>query len=105
MAVQCRCGAAYYMIIWRKHSAALIGNLTLVDETEASVVLIGSRNHAKGAMILIPQPGDAQPAQVPLKEALARITPEQTVAILAVQERCFGTSGLPPFTEFERASS
>ncbi len=84
------------MIEWTEQGAAAVGQVVLRDGRPGGVVLVAPRNNAKGATIVLP-PAEtgAKPVMAPFSEGMAHLRPADIVEILAMQERLFGTSGLP----------
>jgi len=66
------------------------------DGRAGSVVLVGSRNNAKGAVVIMPADNGGAVKTIPLAEALDAFHPATVVDIVAMQERAFGNSGLQP---------
>ncbi len=58
-------------------------------------MLVGEREHPQGAMIVLPGEKGTQPPPVALSEHVGLIHPKHVIDILCMQERVFGTQGLP----------
>ncbi|MFP4500968.1 MAG: hypothetical protein ACLFTT_08210 [Candidatus Hydrogenedentota bacterium] len=82
-------------IAWRKQGAAVVGTLTLTDGRKGNVVLVGARTNPKGAALVLPGESGEAPMTVMLKDGLDRMYPQQMLELLCMQERSFGTAGLP----------
>lgn len=81
---------------WTRQGAGLIASVRLHDGRTGKVVLVGSRNNPKGAVLVLASQ-DAEGAHaVPLHEAMPFLSPRHVVEILCTQERAFGESGLAP---------
>jgi len=72
-----------------------VGALQLTDGRAANVVLVGSRQNAKGAVLLVPG-SQGQVQTLPLSSGLEFLHPQHVVDVLLLQERAFGPSGLVP---------
>lgn len=83
------------MIAWNEQGAAVVAQLLLRDGRHGSVVLVAPRSNAKGATLLLPGDGSGKPDMLPLQQGRDLLRPEDLVQILAMQERLFGSSGLP----------
>lgn len=66
------------------------------DGRTGSVVLVGARDNAKGAVLVFPGKGSDGVEKVPLSNGLEMLHPQQVTEILCMQERAFGKSGLTP---------
>ena len=82
------------MITWKQQGAAVIGALVLADGRGASVALVGPRQNPKGAAIIMKASVGDDVETIPLKDAVALLSPEQMVDIICSQERVYGSSGL-----------
>jgi hypothetical protein len=81
-------------VSWKRKGAAVVGALRLTDGRTASAVLVGPRQNANGAVLVIS--GKAGPPEtVPLANCLGVLEPDQVLEILCMQERIFGDRGLP----------
>lgn len=58
-------------------------------------MIVAGRDNPKGAMVVLSEGGQAADP-VPLPSCLDRLLPEDVVAVLSIQERAFGGSGLEP---------
>ncbi len=81
---------------WNRQGAGLVSTIELRDGREGKVVLVGSRDNPKGAMLVLASQASQGAQAVPLIEGSRFLHPRQVVEILCVQERAFGTSGLNP---------
>ncbi len=73
----------------------MVGTLTLTDGRKGNVVLVGARTNPKGAALVLPGESGDSPKTVLLKDGLGWVHPEQVLELLCMQERSFGTAGLP----------
>ncbi len=84
------------MIIWKQQGAATVGDLTLADGRRANVVVVGATSNEKGAAIVIPPSVSGAPAETILLPAgNFLLHPWHRLEVICMQERCFGTFGLP----------
>jgi len=81
---------------WKRQGAGLVGSIKLRDGRVGKVVLVGSRENPKGAMLVLAteEPGGA--LAIPFLEAVSLVHPRNVVEVLCAQERDFGASGLSP---------
>lgn len=70
--------------------------LNLEDGRAVKVILVGPRDHPKGAMVAFASHEGASAEIVPLNEVLDDLSPPAIIEILCSQERAFGRSGLEP---------
>jgi hypothetical protein len=61
-----------------------------------SVVLVGARTNPNGAVVVLSADNAGSVKTLPLPEVVDALDPATLVEVLAVQERGFGNSGLPP---------
>jgi len=81
---------------WKRQGAGVVSTVELRDGREGKVVLVGSRDNPKGAMLVLPSE-DGQGAQaLALQDCVRFLHPRYLVDILCAQERTFGSSGLKP---------
>lgn len=83
------------MIDWKEQGIAAVGQVTLKDGRQGGIVLVAPRNNAKGATIVLPAASGGKPDMVAFMEGMAHLRPADVVQILAMQERLFGSAGLP----------
>ena len=88
-------------IAWRRQGAAIVGTLTLPDGRRGNVVLVGGRNNPKGAAIVLPGDGGGAPQTLPFAENAGLLHPQQAAELVCMQERAFGTGGLPRPTDLD----
>jgi hypothetical protein len=69
--------------------------LTLTDNRQGNIVLVGARQNPKGAVLVLPGDAGGPVQTVPLLMALTLVHSANAVEILCMQERAFGSSGLP----------
>ena len=58
------------------------------------VVIVGARDNPKNAVILSSSGGGGALQKVPVSDSLDRLSPEQVVDIMCMQERVYGSGGL-----------
>lgn len=78
---------------WTKQGTAVTGSLALTTGERARVVIVDARENPKGAVIVTTGAGGVETK--PLESQLDRLSPAAVAEILCVQERLFGSSGLP----------
>ena len=83
-------------IAWKRQGAAVVGALDFVHGARGNVVLVGPASNPKGAALLVPDPESGKTKPVPLGKAFAILHPRNIIEILCMQERVFGSRGLPP---------
>ena len=81
---------------WKRQGAGLVSPINLLDGREGRIVLVGSRDNPKGAMLVLLAEGAGGAQAVALSQALSALHPRQVVEVLCAQERAFGASGLNP---------
>lgn len=72
-----------------------MGRLSLTDNRQGNIVLVGPRQNPKGAVLVLPGEAGGPVQTVPLAMALALVSAAYTVEILCMQERAFGGNSLP----------
>lgn len=82
------------MILFKQQGEAVVGVLTLPDGRAGRVVLVGPRELPKGAMVVVAT-GATSSEVIPLSNALPLLSAQQIIEIVCMQERVFGTAGLP----------
>lgn len=87
-------------IAWRRQGAAVVGSLTLPDGQKGNVVLVGGRDNPRGAAIVLPGAAGA-PRTLPFEGNAGLLHPQQVAELVCMQERVFGTAGLPKPTDLE----
>lgn len=88
---------------WSTQGSALIGAITLTDGRSANAVIMGARSNPKGAVIVAKNAESGEAETVPLAQGLDALKPTDAIAILCMQERLHGESGLTPPEEFVSA--
>ena len=73
--------------------------MTLTDNRQGNIVLVGARQNPKGAVLVLPGDAGAPVQTVPLPMALTLVHCANAVEIMCVQERAFGNNGLPQPSE------
>ncbi len=81
------------MIEWSQQSGATIGSLRFLDGRPAKIVLVGPREHPKGAVLICADPNGGI-HKILLSQYLEQLTPGQAIEILCMQERAYGSNGL-----------
>jgi hypothetical protein len=79
---------------WSRHGGAVVSPIRLTDGCAGRVALVAGRDNPKGAMVIVAN-DQAAPVPAPLTSLLDSIQPADAVEILCMQERVFGSSGLP----------
>ena len=82
------------MIEWSQQGGAVVGPLSLLDGRTGKIVLVGSRDNSKGAVVVVTARGSDSIQKTPLTQLLDTLAPRDVVDILCMQERVFGSSGL-----------
>ena len=82
------------MISWKKQGAAIVGGLSLQDGRAANVVLVGSRQNPKGAVVVAPAADGGQLQTLMLNDALDWLAPSSVIEIMCMQELVFGDGQL-----------
>lgn len=72
--------------------------MSLVDGRRANVVLVGSRQNVKGAVLVAPEEGGTVQT-MPLASGVHLLHPAHLLEVLCMQERAFGANGVPPLPE------
>lgn len=75
-----------------------MGRVTFLDGRVGSVVLVGPRSNPKGAVAVLPGDNAGAVKTFPLPEVVDCLHPATLVEVLAVQERAFGNTSLPPLS-------
>jgi hypothetical protein len=70
--------------------------VTLPDGRAGSVVLVGARDNAKGAILVFPGVNNEGVEKLALSSGVELLHPQHVTEILCMQERAFGNSGLTP---------
>lgn len=73
-----------------------MAGLELLDGRAVKVILVGPRDHPKGAMVAFSSREGAAAEILPFHDVLERLSPTTILEILCSQERAFGQSGLEP---------
>lgn len=73
-----------------------MAGLSLEDGRAVKVILVGPRDHPKGAMIAFSSREGASAEILPLSDVMDGLSPSAIIEILCSQERAFGQSGLKP---------
>lgn len=81
------------MIAWKKQGEAVVGALRFTDGRSARLVLVGPRDHPKGAMLVVATTPEAADV-IPFSDALTFLYAQQIIESLCMQERVFGDSGV-----------
>ena len=84
---------------WKVQGQAVVSSLALTDGRMVSVAVVAGRDKPKGAVLILPK-ADPGADTVPVAETLELMTPQHVTDVLCMQERMFGSSGLPQ-PEFE----
>jgi hypothetical protein len=81
---------------WKRQGAGLVGPIKLRDGRAGKVVLVGSRENSKGAMLVLATEEPSGARAIPFLDAVSLLHPRNVVEVLCAQERAFGASGLSP---------
>lgn len=92
------------MITWKQQGAAIVGVLSLLDGQAANIVLVGTRDNPKGAMLVLAAAAGGKMQAMPLAQGLARLHPEAVIDALCMQERAYGSSEFLSPPEFGNPS-
>lgn len=92
------------MIAWNQQGPAWVAQIALKDGRRATVVVVGDTSNPNGAALVLPGEDGASPQHMPLREGQGLFNPWVVIEILCMQERVFGTHGLP-VPEFQEAQS
>ena len=82
------------MLEWKAQGAACAADLPLMDGRRATAVIVADRQNPRGLVLLVQENATA-PVPMMLDEAGDLVAVGHWVEILAMQERAFGTCGLP----------
>jgi hypothetical protein len=83
------------VIAWKQQGEAVVGALRFPDGRSARMVLVGPRDHPKGAMVVVATASEAADV-MPLSQAVPLLAAQQIIEALCMQERVFGDSALDP---------
>lgn len=84
------------MIEWKKQGEAVVGSIESVDGLKGSAVIVGGRDNARGAVLVLPPSEGAEPESATIADASDRLSPDQIIDIACMQERLHGASGMDP---------
>ncbi len=73
----------------------MVGALRFVNGARGNVVLVGPPSNPKGAALLLPASAGDKPKTVLLTDAFPILHPRNVIEVLCMQERVFGSRGLP----------
>lgn len=79
---------------WKQQGKAVTSGVKLKDGRAGTVVIVGPRSNAKGAVLIAPKEG-GQVDKLAFTEGASLLNPRDVVTILVMQERLHGDSGLP----------
>ena len=88
-------GPVFERIAWSRQGVALVGLVPLADGRHGTIVLAGSPDNEKGAVLVLASASGGNPQTLPFNQAINLLQPRYVVDILCVQERSFGHRGLP----------
>lgn len=84
------------MISWSQQGGATVGAVTLPGGRAGKAVVVGPREHPKGAMIVYPDQQTGEVKKAPLTAFVEHLPPWELLEVYCMQERIFGGSGLNP---------
>ncbi len=82
------------MLVWKAQGAAFAADLHLLDGRRATAVIVADRQNPRGLVLLIHEDG-AAPTPTHVNEVGELLAVGHWIELLAMQERAFGTHGLP----------
>lgn len=82
------------MLAWKQQGAAFAADLKLLDGRAAKGVVVAGRGNPKGLVFLLPLPDGTMQTLLPTSAA-ELVSAGDYIEMLFMQERAFGTSGLP----------
>lgn len=82
---------------WKQQGRAVTAAVKLTDGRAGTIVIVGPRTNARGAVVVAPRSGD-DVDKLPFVDGARLLHPRDVVSILVMQERLHGDSGLaaPP---------
>lgn len=86
------------MIQWIRQGAAWVGPVTCVDGVPGTLVLVAGRENAKGAVLMVSELSGGQQTFV-LPMGAQRLQGWDYLEALCMQERVYGSAGLPDVEE------
>ncbi|GMW00434.1 MAG: hypothetical protein AMXMBFR84_15710 [Candidatus Hydrogenedentota bacterium] len=81
-------------MVWKRQGAAVTTAVILKNGAKGRVVLVAGKENPKGAVMLMSGGEQGAVVTTTLTSHYRDLTQEQLVAILCMQERVFGQSGL-----------
>lgn len=84
---------------WKKQGSAAVANVALAGGGNGTIVIVGPRDNARGAVLVIPQGNEGDVEKLPFSKGIEHVSPRDAVSILVMQERLHGESGLKPPAE------
>lgn len=80
---------------WTKQGAAVVSSVELTTGQHGKVVIVGQRENPKGAVIVLGGSGGGVMDAKPVDAHLDHLSPAAVAEIIWMQERVFGSAGLP----------
>ena len=78
---------------WKQQGKAVTAAVKLADGRAGTIVIVGPRSNARGAVIVAPKSGQ-DVEKLAFAEGVSLLHPKDVVSILVMQERLHGDSGL-----------
>jgi hypothetical protein len=78
---------------WKQQGKAVTAAVKLADGRMGTIVIVGPRSNARGAVVVAPKSGE-EVDKLPFVEGASLLHPKDVVSILVMQERLHGDSGL-----------
>jgi len=82
------------LLAWKAQGTAFAADLQLLDGRRATAVIVADRQNPRGLVLLIHE-GGATLTPTPFDEVGDLLAVGHWIEMLAMQERAFGTRGLP----------
>ena len=83
------------MIDWKQQGAALVGEVSFINDAQGTVVLVADRSNLKGATVIVPGRDPQNPEMRSFPEMAEMLPPAAVIDVMVRQERQFGTANLP----------
>lgn len=80
---------------WTKQGAAVVSSVELTTGQHGKVVIVGPRENPKGAVIVLGGAGGGVMDAKPVDAHMDQLAPAAVAEIICMQERVFGSAGLP----------
>lgn len=83
------------MLSWTKRDEVLTSPITLTDGRSGTAVIVGPRNHPKGASLIVADES-GQASNVPLRNTPDLVGVQDMIDILGMQEQTFRSAASGP---------